>query len=90
MRQVPQRQIYGFSLPTDETMSRDGFRDKPFSCRWPAVWNPTASGSLVPVTNAGTNAAPPRAERRVVASKIRYLVLCYGVPLKIAPDPDSK
>ena len=29
----------------------------------------------------------PRVERRVVASKIRYLVLCYGVPLKIAPDP---
>ena len=27
MRQVPQRQIYGFSLTTDETMSRDEFRD---------------------------------------------------------------
>jgi uncharacterized protein (TIGR03790 family) len=27
-------------------------------------------------------------ERRVVESKIRYAVLCYGVPLKIAADPN--
>jgi uncharacterized protein (TIGR03790 family) len=27
---------------------------------------------------------------RVTASKIRYLVLCYGVPVKIAPDPNLK
>ena len=27
-------------------------------------------------------------EYRVAESKIRYAVLCYGVPLKIAPDPD--
>jgi uncharacterized protein (TIGR03790 family) len=29
-----------------------------------------------------------RVERRVVSSKIRYAVLCYGIPLKIAPDPN--
>src|ERR1019366_4872492 len=30
---------------------------------------------------------PAHTEERVVASKIRYAVLCYGVPLKIAPSP---
>ena len=35
-----------------------------------------------------TNGQPERVVRRVAKSKIRYAVLCYGVPLKIAPDPD--
>jgi uncharacterized protein (TIGR03790 family) len=87
MRQVPQRQIYGFSLTTDETMSRDEFRD---SLQLSLARRLESDGlwQFGSVTNAGTNGEPPRVERRVVASKIRYLVLCYGVPLKIAPDPD--
>ena len=89
MRQVPQRQIYGFSLTTDETMSRDEFRD---ALQLSLARRLESDGlwQFGSVTNAGTNGEPPRVERRVVASKIRYLVLCYGVPLKIAPDPDLK
>ncbi len=87
MRQVPQKQIYGFSLTTDEIVSRDEFRD---ALQLPLARRLESDGlwRFGSVTNAATNGAPPRVERRVVASKIRYLVLCYGVPLKIAPDPD--
>jgi uncharacterized protein (TIGR03790 family) len=42
------------------------------------------------VTNAATNGNPARVENRVVESKIRYAVLCYGVPLKIAADPNLR
>jgi uncharacterized protein (TIGR03790 family) len=89
LRQVPDRQVYEFSLPTNEVMSRQEFRDtlqKPLASRlessglWRFAW----------VTEAATNGEPQKMEYRVVASKIRYLVLCYGVPLKIASDPNLK
>jgi uncharacterized protein (TIGR03790 family) len=38
------------------------------------------------VVIAATNGQPERTVNHVVASKIRYAVLCYGVPLKIASD----
>ena len=87
MRQVPSRQIYGLSLTTNEVISREDFRD---SLQLPLARRLQTSGlwQFGFVTNLMTNGEPPRVERRVVASKIRYAVLCYGVPLKIAPDPD--
>jgi uncharacterized protein (TIGR03790 family) len=86
LRQVPARQIYGFTLTTNEQMSRDEFRDSlqmPLARRLEAdkLWR---FGS---VTIASTNGQPERVERRVVASKIRYAVLCYGVPLGITAVP---
>ena len=87
-RQVPENQIYGFALTTNEEMSRDEFRDSlqlPLAKKledgrpleiWPDDFRPR------------TNGQPERVVSKVVASKIRYAVLCYGVPLKIAPDPD--
>ena len=89
LRQVPDGQVYGFSLTTNEIMSRREFRDnlqKPLATRlkndgfWRFAWVPK---------NA-TNGQSSKMEYRVVSSKIRYLVLCYGVPLKIASDPDLK
>jgi uncharacterized protein (TIGR03790 family) len=86
-RQVPKNQIYGFSMTTNEVMSREEFRDK---LQMPLARRLESSGlwQFGFVTNAATNGEPLRVERRVVASKIRYAVLCYGVPLKIAPDPN--
>jgi uncharacterized protein (TIGR03790 family) len=37
-----------------------------------------------------TNGQPGVVERRIVASKIRYAVLCRGIPLGIAPLPASR
>jgi uncharacterized protein (TIGR03790 family) len=87
MRQVPKAQVYGLDLPITEEMTRAEFRD--------ALQYPLASRLVVDklwqfgsVTNAATNGLPGRVEHRVVASQIRYAVLCYGVPLKIASDPN--
>jgi len=85
-RHVPQNQIYGFRMTTNEVMSRDEFRD---SLQLPLVRRLESDGlwQFGSVTNVATNGQPKRVEHRVVASKIRYVVLCYGVPLKIAPLP---
>jgi uncharacterized protein (TIGR03790 family) len=89
MRQVPEAQVYGFDLPITEEMTRAEFGD--------ALQFPLASRLVVDkiwqfgsVTNAATNGQPKRVENRVVESKIRYAVLCRGVPLKIAADPNLR
>jgi uncharacterized protein (TIGR03790 family) len=85
-RQVPKNQIYGFPLTTNEEMSRAEFRD---SLQKPLVDKLEADGlwkfnkTIVTATNGLMHV-----EYRVAESKIRYAVLCYGVPLKIAEDPD--
>src|ERR1700733_876903 len=84
-RQVPEKQIYGFALTPNEEMSRAEFRD---SLQSPLFKKLEADGlwKLEMTFYKGTNNQPDRAVRKVVASKIRYAVLCYGVPLKIAAD----
>jgi uncharacterized protein (TIGR03790 family) len=84
-RHVPKKQIYGFSLTSSEEISRDEFHDSlqmPLARRleYDGLWK------FGPVKIPATNGQPERIEERVVASKIRYAVLCYGIPLKIAPD----
>ena len=85
MRQVPEKQIYGFALTTNEEMSRAEFHD---SLQMPLAKKLEADGlwKFGHVTIPATNGQPERASSaQVIASKIRYAVLCYGVPLKIAP-----
>ena len=73
-------------LTTNEQMSRDEFRD---SLQMPLAHQLEDYGlwRFGSVTNITTNGQPGMVECRVVASKIRYAVLCYGVPLKIAAVP---
>ncbi|HEY5233318.1 MAG TPA: TIGR03790 family protein, partial [Verrucomicrobiae bacterium] len=85
VRDVPKTQIFGFALTTNEVMSRDEFRSSlqlPLAKKLEAdrLWK------LAPLTIPATNGRPERVASHVVASKIRYAVLCYGVPLKIASD----
>jgi uncharacterized protein (TIGR03790 family) len=86
MRQVPEKQIYGFALTGNEEMSRAEFRD---SLQKPLVDKLEANGlwkfakTVVTASNGLMHV-----EYRVARSKIRYAVLCYGVPLKVAADPD--
>ena len=84
-RQVPTNQIFGFDLPTVEMMSRLEFREelqKPLAklLEEKKLWHIAAQ--VLPAT---TN-SPGRVEWRVVNSKIRYAVLCYGIPLRINRD----
>ena len=86
-RQVPKKQIYGFAMTTNEVMSREEFRDTlqlPLARRLDSdnLWR--FGFVTIPATSGGLE----HVEYRVVASRIRYAVLCYGVPLKIAPDPN--
>ncbi len=88
-RQVPTNQIFGFDLPTTEEMSRLDFREslqRPFAKKLEDgnLWH--IRSQFVP----GTNEQSGKVIWRVVESKIRYAVLCYGVPLKILRDPNLK
>jgi uncharacterized protein (TIGR03790 family) len=87
-RHVPPGQIFGFPLTTEEDMSRVEFRE--------ALQKPLALALLrkklwrmgdVSITRSNS---ANHVERRVVWSKIRYAVLCYGVPLRIEPDENLK
>ena len=88
-RHVPTNQVFGFALPTGESMSRAEFRDKlqqPLAKAIAAqdLWH------IASIIVHATNSQPARVEWRPVQSKIRYAVLCYGVPLRILPDPSLK
>jgi uncharacterized protein (TIGR03790 family) len=84
-RQVPADHIFGFGLTTNETMTRADFTDflqKPLADRLDAagLWK------FAEVAIRDAKGRVETTEVRVVESKIRYAVLCYGVPLKIEPS----
>jgi uncharacterized protein (TIGR03790 family) len=88
-RQVPTNQIFGFELSTTEEMSRAEFRDglqTPLAREIAAqkLWR--IASRIVPGTNGGAG----RVEWKPAESRIRYAVLCYGVPVRILPDPNVK
>lgn len=88
-RQVPTNHLFGFALSTTEEMSRAEFRDslqRPLAKALEAgkLWH--MASEVVP---ASSN-QPGRVDWRVVTSQIRYAVLCYGVPLRISPDPNLR
>jgi uncharacterized protein (TIGR03790 family) len=88
-RMVPASHIFGFSLTTNEDISRGDFRDelqKPLSkaLEKANLWH--IGLGHVPF---GTNRAL-HTIFMVDRSEIRYAVLCYGVPLRIAEDPTIK
>ena len=83
MRQVPEKQLYGLTLSTNEEISRAEFHD---SLQVPLARKLESDGlwKFDSVKVAGTNGQPERAVTQI----IRYAVLCYGVPLKIRADPE--
>jgi uncharacterized protein (TIGR03790 family) len=88
-RGVPKSQIFGFSVTTNEEMSRIEFRDelqRPLSklLEKDKLWS-TGSWMAPAISNQ-----PAHVEWRILESKIRYAVLCYGIPLRIAEDPNLK
>lgn len=88
-RQIPKSQLYGFELNAGETITRSEFREelqKPLAIKLEAnkLWR------LEALKVAATNDKPAHVESRVAASRIRYLVLCYGVPLKILREATLK
>ena len=88
-RQVPASHVFGFALTTNEAISRTEFHDsleKPLAkaLEEKKLWH---MGSDVV---RGTNNSKGKVVWRVKESKIRFAVLCYGVPLRIDNDPSVK
>ncbi len=89
MRNVPADQVFGFKLTTNEDISRNEFRDalqKPLAKELESkkLWH---IGSDI---YSATNGQKGKVVWHVKQSKIRYAVLCYGVPLRIEDDPNLK
>jgi len=84
-RKVPPDQVIGLKMPDTETISRQEYRE--------TIEEPLRKEierrkwiEFVPEVRSATTNAPGGVFQRPVRARIRYLVLCYGVPLKIAND----
>jgi len=88
-RQVPKSQVFGFELSKGDDLSRKEYRN---TLERPLLDKLVESGfwRLGNGEVTGANGKPEKVEGAVLGSKIRYLALCYGVPLRILPDPDLK
>ena len=84
-RTVPSNQVIGFDLPRAEQISRDEFQEK---LQRP-LWRELKERGLI-VYESGGELRRQRTEPKFEAASIRYLVLCYGVPVKIARDAGIK
>lgn len=85
-RGVPTNQVFGFNLPTGEDMSRGEYEallQFPLAkaLKDNKLWH--FESRLVPATNR----EPEKVIWKIDESKIRYAVLCYGVPVRITQDP---
>ena len=89
LRHVPTAQIFGFALSTGSDISRVEFREelqRPLLRKLEdkKLWH--MASDVIPATNG----QPSHVLWRIKESKIRYAVLCYGVPYRIARDPNLK
>ena len=84
-RQVPSNQVFGFELPSEESMTRAEFMDR---LQKPLLQELETGKLFVfePASNSGKS--PALAQRRLVDARIRYALLCYGVPIRIVRDPN--
>ncbi len=83
-RDVPGSQVYGLDLPTTETMTRREYHE---DLQLPLL-KFLEQKSIFVFDPESTNLGRVKSGRKLRQSLIRYLVLCYGVPLRIAEDAD--
>src|SRR2546427_4781864 len=86
-RNVPPEQIFGLDLPTEEAMTRRQYLEQ---LQEPLLRKLEAAGLWIfgPATNKAPAANGSDASyRRLTESRVRYAVLCYGVPTKVLKDP---
>lgn len=89
VRRVPEDQVIGLEMSHGEEMARTEYTEK---LAQPLAHELETRG----LWRMGTNrwsfdaANEPVTVRVPVESRIRYVVLCYGIPLKILNDPELK
>ncbi|HRZ38269.1 MAG TPA: TIGR03790 family protein [Candidatus Paceibacterota bacterium] len=84
-RAVPDRQVIGLSMPRDEGMTRTEFEKRlqePLLAALEQRGLLTFHDQIVPATDN----QPGRVVRLPVAATVRYVALCYGVPVRILED----
>lgn len=89
LRRVPANQVVGFETTTNAEMSRAEFRstlERPLAdfLSEKRLWE------MRKHKVSGASGAEGPEELRVVSSKIRYAVMCYGIPYRIVRDPNLK
>ncbi len=88
-RNVPAKQIFGFALSTGDDMSRSEYREsleEPLAKKIEdqKLWD--IRSEMI----RATNGQPARVVWKPIHSKIRYAVICYGVPYRIKPEEGLK
>ena len=86
VRRVPKNQVLGLDMADREVIRREEFSKE---IQRP-ICNALESKKLwhfETETVPATDSRPQRQLRKLTRSAIRYLVLCYGVPLTIENDP---
>jgi uncharacterized protein (TIGR03790 family) len=84
-REVPASQVLGFDLPAGETMTRAEFTEQLQKPLLKALEEGKLF-TLAPPDKVRRAQSPGEIQSRVLESKIRYAVLCYGVPTRVLPD----
>jgi len=85
LRKVPEDQVIGFPLDKKETISRATFESslyKPLYQFFKEQELFETDYEIVPATRK----SPGTIYQNLIKSKIRYLILCYGVPVRIEED----
>ncbi|MCD6338728.1 MAG: TIGR03790 family protein, partial [Verrucomicrobia bacterium] len=88
-RGVPPAQVIGLPLPAKETVSREEFEkllDRPLLDALERKGLARFESVIVPAREG----RPGRVARVMRQARMRYIVLCRGVPLRIAPRPREK
>ncbi len=86
-RKVPREQVFGLDLPTSDTMTREEFREQLQLPLW-RILEKRKLFLFEPNPKSGSNKNEPA--RHLVDAKIRYATLCFGVPVRILRDANSK
>lgn len=79
-RGVPTNQVFGFDLPTDESINRRDFQEL---LQRPLL-HALESNQLLTVDRTPRPNQPPLGLKD---ARVRYLTLCFGVPLRILSEP---
>lgn len=84
-RRVPVAQIFGFDLPEGEAISRREYREQ-LEQPLLAELERRKLFTFRDVMRPATSFKPAALVHQVVEAKIRYVVLCYGVPARILAE----
>ena len=85
VRHVPAAQVVALDLPTGEDMTRQEYRDR-LQMPLLAFLETNRLWVYKTASNSAGRAVP---RPRLAEARIRYAVLCYGVPLRILNDPTA-